>query len=588
VTTSFTDRFASAYLQRAAQAVGTTVPTAVLAGREGGEGDRLAGWWCATPAAPGVIVLPNPWDDRAAVGEADAYAAGLEARLLELLSGALDEAHGVARGPVWWSTILPHWLAMVVASVLDRALFVRTTRALAPDAPLLAGADRLTPPESILGASWQLISDAWSAAVIAALWDGPQITQAAVEHAELPRLDDSPAARLRRVARTGPHAAGRLATRWMLGRERGRRVVLLGGHGLSTRETLRLGLGVRQLPRPALRPAPLVADPLVRDRFQLPEGETEDERLLLSLLPVLLPRTLLDTHAALVAANARLYGSPVAAVDASYGFDDANLVYLARCRAARRPIGFAQHGGSTSQLRVGPGDRIEDALGHMRLSWGAPGGARTRTVGTPRLERMRATHAGGDDIVLIEGASPPISQVLRFTSTPLGNQVFSERALAADFVVALGASAGGHLVLKRFPRYTPEDDRPEVLAALRQAAATSATGAMQTARLAVLTYPDTPFIEALVVGVPTVGLWRTDLWEMREDARAPFEALAEAGVVHGDPAAAAAHVDAIHEDPAAWWETSEVRAAREAFVERFAPAVDWRARWREALEDLAA
>lgn len=596
MTTSFFDHFAAGYLARAARDLGARHPTAVLAGRNvpaaATDGLVLAGWWCRADAPEPLVVLPNPWDDRDAVVALDALCARLELRLLAGVSQALDGAHGVTRPQTWWPTILSHWLALTVAEVLDRVLFVRTARALAPGAPLLGEQDTPLPADTILEASWLQASDAWSVALVCELWrmDGGTVQTAAHAdtHATAPMLDDTPATRLRQLMRIGVRGAGRMAARMALGRERGRQVVLLGGHGLSVRDTRALGAGVRQLPRPALRPATTTHALGVRERLVLPAGETAEERTLLTLLPRLLPCSVVEGHAALVAANERLYGRPAAAVDASYGFDDANLVYLARCRAAGYAIGLAQHGGSTSQLRAAPGDRIEDGLGVLRLAWGRPQGDNVRTVGTPRLERLRDTYTGGDHVVLIESASPPMSQLLRFTTTPLANQVYGERDLVVAFVALLDGPARERLVLKRFPRYTADEDRPAALQALPQPLAGTATEAMRTARLAVLTYPDTPFIEALVLGVPTVGLWRTDLWEMRDDARGPFAALQAAGVIHADPAAAAAHVAAIHADPGSWWQTPQVREARRAFLERFAPATDWRARWSAALEELAA
>ena len=50
-----------------------------------------------------------------------------------------------------------------------------------------------------------------------------------------------------------------------------------------------------------------------------------------------------------------------------------------------------------------------------------------------------------------------------------------------------------------------------------------------------MTYPDTPFIEAMAIGVPTIGLWDPGLWEMRADAAPHFDRLERLGVVHSDP-----------------------------------------------------
>jgi putative transferase (TIGR04331 family) len=93
---------------------------------------------------------------------------------------------------------------------------------------------------------------------------------------------------------------------------------------------------------------------------------------------------------------------------------------------------------------------------------------------------------------------------------------------------------------------------------------------MAHARVAVVTYPDTPFIEAMLLGVPTIGLWPSALWELRDDAREPFDLLKEVGVIFEDPVAAAARLDVAAIDPEAWWGSADVQAARRAFLARFA------------------
>jgi putative transferase (TIGR04331 family) len=129
------------------------------------------------------------------------------------------------------------------------------------------------------------------------------------------------------------------------------------------------------------------------------------------------------------------------------------------------------------------------------------------------------------------------------------------------------------IVLKRFPSHLPDVARAPALAALPHRGPVRSRRAvdwMARARLAVLTYPDTPFIEALLLGVPTIGLWPAALWELRDDARAPFDLLAEAGVVFDDAAAAAAQLDAVAAEPGPWWRSAPVQAARSAFLARFA------------------
>ncbi len=109
---------------------------------------------------------------------------------------------------------------------------------------------------------------------------------------------------------------------------------------------------------------------------------------------------------------------------------------------------------------------------------------------------------------------------------------------------------------------------------------------MQTARVAVLAYPDTPFIEAMVLGVPTIGIWDTKLWNWTDDAQKPFDALAAAGVVFSDPRCRGGEARRGLSACAGWWREPEIQAARRLFLERFAIGGDWREPWTRTLKEL--
>jgi putative transferase (TIGR04331 family) len=109
---------------------------------------------------------------------------------------------------------------------------------------------------------------------------------------------------------------------------------------------------------------------------------------------------------------------------------------------------------------------------------------------------------------------------------------------------------------------------------------------MQRARTVVVSYPDSTFIEAMVIGVPTIGFWDPEIWQMRDDAAPFFDKLAAAGVVHATPEDAAARLGQIEDDPD-WWQAREVQDARLEFIDRFGRSHGWLGEWTALLRDLA-
>jgi putative transferase (TIGR04331 family) len=109
------------------------------------------------------------------------------------------------------------------------------------------------------------------------------------------------------------------------------------------------------------------------------------------------------------------------------------------------------------------------------------------------------------------------------------------------------------------------------------------------AKLVVIEYPATSYLETMAADLPTVCFWEPRYWRIRKDAAAYFEEFRRAGILWDSPEAAAAHVEAIHEDPWRWWNGRELQQIRRQFVRRHAwGEPHWLRRWVEVIQAEAA
>src|SRR5690606_33519411 len=121
---------------------------------------------------------------------------------------------------------------------------------------------------------------------------------------------------------------------------------------------------------------------------------------------------------------------------------------------------------------------------------------------------------------IVEWMAPPAPHLTDFSSVPQANQGYEVAVRLAEMVERVELDRR-LLVLKRFPTHFGNEERPaqlEGLATKGPSRSASAAEWMRRSRVAVISYPDTPFIEAMAIGVPTIGLWNPELWEMRDDA----------------------------------------------------------------------
>lgn len=90
---------------------------------------------------------------------------------------------------------------------------------------------------------------------------------------------------------------------------------------------------------------------------------------------------------------------------------------------------------------------------------------------------------------------------------------------------------------------------------------------MGEARLIVVNYLSTSYLEAIIADIPTVVLWNRDTNLFSRQYQDAFDALIESGICHTDPESAARFVNTMKDDPERWWRSPKVRRARQQFLD---------------------
>jgi putative transferase (TIGR04331 family) len=70
--------------------------------------------------------------------------------------------------------------------------------------------------------------------------------------------------------------------------------------------------------------------------------------------------------------------------------------------------------------------------------------------------------------------------------------------------------------------------------------------------------------------IPNMTFWQNSLEHVRGRARAWYQLLIDAGIVHLLAESAAAHVSNVWDDIEGWWDQVAVKNARIAFCDRYA------------------
>ena len=89
-------------------------------------------------------------------------------------------------------------------------------------------------------------------------------------------------------------------------------------------------------------------------------------------------------------------------------------------------------------------------------------------------------------------------------------------------------------------------------------------------RLIIHSYDSTGILETLSQNIPTLVFWQNDFDHLRDSAKAYYQLLADAGIVHLTPESAAAKVNEVWDDVGGWWSKNIVQEARKQFCDRYA------------------
>jgi putative transferase (TIGR04331 family) len=111
--------------------------------------------------------------------------------------------------------------------------------------------------------------------------------------------------------------------------------------------------------------------------------------------------------------------------------------------------------------------------------------------------------------------------------------------------------------------------------------------AMLAAKLVVLDHPGTTLAISLAANIPTVACWDRDLWPLARQAEPLFNQLEDAGILFGEPEAAAAQVNAVWPRVQDWWNEPGRQEVRRAWCHRFARAsTHWQFDWLTKLSSI--
>lgn len=548
----------------------------------------FAGPWCFALCPERLehnwLFPPEPFADPDNLETAARQARRLVAQGAEHLRHVLNARHGVNLSPAFWDTALAPWLSTVVEILVDRIWRLEELIRLHGDTPLRVPLPARQAPAFVNSTDFLLrgaLSPHWNHWLFARLLEDrtpepwkpeaclsePNSTEpvAAAQHSPLANLT-----RKLLFALPFPRLKG-----FSLGQSLRLSRVLLGNKGRQPDRTL-----------------PLSA--FAEDAFAGNSGNAApllpvDNAFLFTLLEELLPQSLRDPlprpWPRLCSWVCPVRVAPVAAADN----DRLRLKLAWHCEQGGRLI-HIQHGGEYGYARSSVAYAVAEYRHHAFVSWGWPtptptltptpddqpprhgqlpdGSCHVTPLPHPLLAGLRGKHAEQSPTLLFVGTEMALVPY-NLKSTRRTVQQMDYRAAKARFLSALPESMlPATLYRPYFDLPCTLPDAPWLLP--RFPGVIRCQGPLEPhvlgCRLLVLDHLGTTLAQALAAGTPFVIFHNPAHQPVSIDAEPLLALLADAGILHTKPAAAAAHCAAVWDNVSGWWNKPHTFKAREAFA----------------------
>lgn len=526
-----------------------------------------------------AIVAPYHWDDRAKLYSDYQYLCGLHEQLLASLAAQLNQLHSVDHSLRYWRILIGPWLGWFTQVLFDRWESIHLAIASFDILETLCFAQpdaHLVPSDMATFISLSMRDD-WNHHVYGQIlkqFTSVKVVQQAGRRAE--SLTSATRAtpvglRLKRALLqwycNAMSIAGNDSDAFFLN-------TYLPGR---TELIFHLRFGQPPILWRTIAPVKVANNAAARQWVAAGESLSPFEMCARALIPAQIPTMYLEGYQQLIQQSAGLpwpKNPKLIWTSNSYWADDTFKAWAAAKVERGTPLVIGQHGGGLGMNLFQFNEEHQIAICDRHLTWGwtEPGQVKLKPTGAFKLVGHRRHSAKKQTkALLVTDAGPRYSWEQQ--SLYLASQWLDYFHDQCNFVSYLNQSIRQELIVRLYPYDFGWDqaarwrDRFPTLQVDR-GQSNIATEILNSA-LIVGTVNSTAYLEAIILGVPTVIFWNPQRSELRASAVPYFEDLKRVGIFHESPESAAQHVNKIWDNINAWWETPELQAVLHRFTTRY-------------------
>ena len=337
-------------------------------------------------------------------------------------------------------------------------------------------------------------------------------------------------------------------------------------------------------------------DNRLRDNFKIPSSDKKFELLCSELIPLNMPKSLLEDFQNINKLVSEKYPSKVKTIITTVGYylDDVFKIWVSRMVANGSKYIINQHGGHYGTSSINDSEELQMSTADYFLSWGwdtsfLRDNAKIKPLASIKLSNLIKTSEdirSKGNIVFPLSVWPKYGYRMYAAPTSVKQLVYFDQVFT--FCKHLKQPIKNKLVL-RLPAVSVNrgdwdlKDRIKDQNLGHTLNRTKPTFAedLRDASLAIINTNSTTILETLVLNIPTIMILDYKMWAISDNAIKDFRMLQKAGIIFETAKEASIWVNDNFHIIDSWWAQNQRQKAKDSFVQKYALSSktylkDWR------------
>ncbi len=517
-------------------------------------------------------ILPYHWDDRKKLKKDYDYLDNVYENLLPVISQKLNEIHGVSHSNRYWRIFVGPWLLYFIQILFDRWYMLRSVSNVDSVIVIDQNIASMIPNDMAEFVDF-ILGDEWNEQIYSLIIKSEKIIPN-IYSVSVPKKKQKETIKTQGFKQwliRAINSVNKIVSR--------NRSYFFISDYIPISYLIRIQLALGQIPTFWRPISTLEVIPNLHQRkwHLIEENDDMFLNLLNQLIPLQIPKIYLEGYnelRSIIKTSPWPTNPKIIFTANSYSSDDYFKAWAAEKTEGTTKLIIGQHGGHFGMTPIETYAKHQYLIADKWISWGWKSNEFPviKAVGNLKIIKKSTVKFNPlGDALIIEAEYPRYSYQLY--SVPISSQQIKYLENQFLFLNLLPSKIFKKILLKpyhaNFKWFSRERFRDNFPNLRIDDSGRSIKKLLSNARICVVTYNATTFLESFSWDMPTIIFWDPLFCELNDEAQVFFEMLVRVKIFHKTPDSAASHLTEVWDDVPSWWNDPVTQSAVNNFSQRW-------------------